>query len=74
MRILAGKYLAITISIELQIPRFCEVKRINLLEAFPLQYHSDPSKVKVDLLQSGQKFVFLIGLPPASILSCGLFH
>ncbi|KAG0645018.1 26S proteasome regulatory subunit [Hyphodiscus hymeniophilus] len=49
------------VSIELRIPKFRGVKRIDLLEAFPLQYHPDYFKVKAELIENGQKFVSLIG-------------
>ncbi|KAF4629406.1 hypothetical protein G7Y89_g8744 [Cudoniella acicularis] len=49
------------VSIELQIPKFRGVKRINLLEVFPLKYHSDAAKVEAELTQNGRKFVKLIG-------------
>jgi hypothetical protein len=47
--------------ITLAIPKFCGTKLINSLQAFPLQYHSDKSGVKVDLVKCGRKFVFLLG-------------
>lgn len=49
------------VPIELQIPKFRGVKKINLLEAFPLHYHSDLANIKAKLIQNGQKFVSLIG-------------
>jgi hypothetical protein len=49
------------VSIELQIPKFRGSKRINLLEAFPLSYHSDCTNMKAQLIHNGQKFVSLIG-------------
>ncbi|KAH6692795.1 hypothetical protein BKA61DRAFT_499673 [Leptodontidium sp. MPI-SDFR-AT-0119] len=48
-------------SIELKIPMFRGVKRINALQAFPLQYHSDANRVKADLLRCGREFVRLMG-------------
>ena len=49
------------VSTEFEIPKFRGVKRINLLEAFPRRYHSDPSGIKANLIQCGRKFVSLIG-------------
>jgi hypothetical protein len=49
------------VSINLSIPKFHGAKRINTLEAFPLQYHSNESAVRADLLQCGRKFVSLMG-------------
>ena len=49
------------VSIELRISKFRGVKRIDLLEAFPLQYHPQSVQAKAELVQNGQKFVSLIG-------------
>jgi len=49
------------VSTELEIPKFRGAKWISLLEAFPRRYHSDPSRIKADLIQCGRKFVSLIG-------------
>jgi hypothetical protein len=48
-------------SINLGIVKFRGVRRINTLEAFPLQYHPDEKRVRADLVKCGRKFVFLIG-------------
>lgn len=48
-------------SIELVIPKFRGVQRINTLPAFPLKYHLDEKQVKSDLVECGRKFVRLIG-------------
>jgi hypothetical protein len=50
-----------SVSIELQISKFRGTRRINTLEAFPLQYHADVRAARADLLASGQKFRSLIG-------------
>jgi hypothetical protein len=49
------------VPIELQIPKFRGTKRIDMLEAFPLQYHPGSAKVRAELVENGQKFVRLIG-------------
>jgi hypothetical protein len=46
----------------LAIPKFRGTKRIDSLQAFPLQYHSGESQVKVDLVKSGRKFASLLGV------------
>ncbi|KAG4428231.1 hypothetical protein IFR05_016287 [Cadophora sp. M221] len=48
-------------SIELKIPTFRGVKRINALQAFPLRYHSDANRAKADLLRCGREFARLMG-------------
>jgi hypothetical protein len=48
-------------TIELEIPKFRGTKRINALEAFPLQYHTDATDVRAELLRCGQKFTHLRG-------------
>ena len=48
-------------SIELKISKFRGVKRINTLEAFPLQHHPEADCVKAELLRCGKKFVNLRG-------------
>lgn len=50
-----------SVSIELQIPKFRGTRRINTLEAFPLQDHADVRAARAELLASGQKFMSLIG-------------
>ena len=50
-----------SVSIELQIPKFRRTRRINTLEAFPLQYHANVRAAWAELLASGQKFMSLIG-------------
>jgi hypothetical protein len=47
--------------IELKIAKFRGAKHINALEAFPLQYHADATRVRADLLGCGQKFMSLRG-------------
>jgi hypothetical protein len=49
------------VSVELQISKFHGTKRINTLEAFPLQYHPNESAIRADLLKCGRKFVSLMG-------------
>ena len=49
-----------SVSIELQIPKFRGTRRINTLEAFPLQYHTDVRATRAELLASGQKFRSLL--------------
>ena len=49
------------VPIELWIPKFRGAKRIDLLEAFPLQHHPESLKVKADLIENGRKFGSLMG-------------
>jgi hypothetical protein len=48
-------------AIELKISKFRGVKRINTLEAFPLQYHTDTEGVRAELLRCGREFMRLRG-------------
>lgn len=50
-----------SVPIELQIPKFRGTKRINLLEAFPLQYHPSRTDMRAELVRNGRKFARLIG-------------
>ncbi|KAH6667467.1 hypothetical protein B0J14DRAFT_444099, partial [Halenospora varia] len=45
----------------LKIPKFRGTRRINTLEAFPLQYHADVKGVRADLFPYGQKFMPVMG-------------
>jgi len=47
--------------IELKIAKFRGAKRINTLEAFPLQYHVQATRIRADLLRCGRKFMSLMG-------------
>lgn len=49
------------VSTNIAIPRFRGTKRINMLEAFPLKYHSNESSVRANLLECSRKFVSLRG-------------
>jgi len=46
---------------ELRIPKFRGTRRIDLLEAFPLEHHSEAAKVKTELIENDRIFVSLIG-------------
>ncbi|KAE8440392.1 hypothetical protein EG329_008168 [Mollisiaceae sp. DMI_Dod_QoI] len=48
-------------SIEVKIAKFRGANRINALEAFPLQYHAEATRVRADLLGCGRKFMSLRG-------------
>ncbi len=48
--------------IELAILKFRGIKRIDSLNTFPLEYHSNKDKVKAHLIQCGRKFISLIGV------------
>jgi hypothetical protein len=50
-----------TVSIHLGISKFHGTKRINTLEAFPLQYHSNENAIRTNLSKCGRKFVSLMG-------------
>ena len=50
-----------SVPIELRIPKFRGTKRINLLEAFPLQHHPSRTDVRAELVENGRKFGRLIG-------------
>ncbi|KFZ19606.1 hypothetical protein V502_03529 [Pseudogymnoascus sp. VKM F-4520 (FW-2644)] len=49
------------VPIELGIPKFRGAKRIDLLEAFPLQHHPESLTLKADLIETGRKFMSLNG-------------
>ncbi|KAI9726527.1 MAG: hypothetical protein M1835_003773, partial [Candelina submexicana] len=49
-------------SIELAIVKFRGTKRINSLDAFPLEYHPSKDEVKANLVECGHKFVSLMGV------------
>jgi hypothetical protein len=49
-------------SIELAILKFRGTKRINSLDAFPLEYHPSKDKIKAHLVECGRKFVSLMGV------------
>jgi hypothetical protein len=47
--------------VELKIDEFRGIKPISQLEAFPLQFHDDPAKIRTRLIECGRTFVSLIG-------------
>ena len=47
--------------VKIAIEKFRGAKRINLFEAFPLQYHRNATKVTKSLIECGRTFVSLIG-------------
>ena len=49
-------------SIELTILKFRRTKRINSLNAFPLEHHPNKNEVKVYLVDCGRRFVSLLGV------------
>ena len=49
-------------SVALAILKFRGIKRINTLDAFPLEYHSNKTRVKANLAECGRKFVSLMGV------------
>lgn len=49
-------------SIELAILKFRGTKRIDSLDAFPLEYHPNKIQVKANLVELGRKFVSLMGV------------
>ena len=49
-------------SIELAIMKFRGTKRIDSLDAFPLEYHPNKNQVKADLVDCGRKFASLMGI------------
>jgi len=49
-------------SIELAILKFRGTKRIDSLDAFPLEYHPKKIEVKAHLVECGRKFVSLMGV------------
>jgi hypothetical protein len=48
-------------AIELQIPKFTGVKRVETLKAFPFAYHPRQHAVEAELVKCGQRFVTLMG-------------
>jgi hypothetical protein len=46
--------------IELGIRKFREMKRINKLEDFPLEFHPNESEMKAHLVECGRRFLSLI--------------
>lgn len=48
--------------IVLPIAKFRGAKQIHLLEAFPLEYHPNQSKIRAHLIGCGQKFASLMGV------------
>ena len=49
-------------SIELAIIKFRGTKRINSLDAFPLEYHPNKNEIKAHLVEYSRKFMSLIGV------------
>ena len=49
------------VTVKLAIEKFRGVKRINLLDAYPLQYHNKSADMRTSLIQYGRTFVSLIG-------------
>jgi hypothetical protein len=47
--------------VEAGITKFHGAKRIDTLILFPLEYHLDKDKVKVELIKCGRKFISLKG-------------
>ena len=48
-------------TVNIAIEKFRGAQRIDLLNAFPLQYHRDVSNVRSALIECGRKFVSLMG-------------
>ena len=48
-------------TVKIAIEKFRGAKRIDLLDAFPLQYHRNVSDIRSSLIECGRKFVSLIG-------------
>ncbi len=48
--------------IELAIMKFRGIKRINSLDAFPLEYYLNKNEMKVYLIECSRKFMSLIGV------------
>ncbi|KAI9781329.1 MAG: hypothetical protein M1835_004328 [Candelina submexicana] len=61
-------------SIKIAILKFRGTKRINTLEAFPLEYHPNKIEVKANLIECGRKFVSFDGRSPSSIPRRRLLH
>ena len=49
------------VPIELKIAKFRSAKRINALEAFPLQYHVQATEIRADFFRCGRKYMSLMG-------------
>lgn len=48
-------------TVKIAVEKFPGAKRIDNLEAFPLQYHRTASEIKHSLIECGRKFVSLVG-------------
>ncbi len=48
--------------IELIIIKFRGIKRVNSLNAFPLEYYLNKNEIKVHLVEYSRKFISLIGV------------
>ena len=48
-------------TVKIAIEKFRGTKRIDLLNAFPLQYHCNSTDIRRSLLECGRKFVSLVG-------------
>jgi len=48
--------------IELIILKFRGIKRINSLNAFPLEYYLNKNEIKLYLIEYSRKFISLIGV------------
>lgn len=49
-------------TIDLEIPEFSGMQKIDTLAAFPLHFHKDEETVRSQLLECGRKFVSLQGI------------
>ena len=49
-------------SVELGIPKFRGTRKVNSLDAFPLEYHPSKNKILAHLVDCGRKFVSLISV------------
>ncbi|KAK3943175.1 hypothetical protein QBC46DRAFT_362098 [Diplogelasinospora grovesii] len=59
-----------TVGIEIDI--FRGVKRIELLSAYPLQYHPEPDTIRKQLIECGHEYVSLMGIHHRSIPGAAL--
>jgi len=50
------------VSTALGVGKFADVKRIVILDAFPLEYHSRRSEMRISLIERDRRFVFLLGV------------
>jgi len=48
--------------IELTILKFRRIRRINSLNAFPLEYYLNKNEIKLYLIEYSRKFISLIGV------------